>query len=430
MIKRNFIKKTILTLTVVAGLGASTPVLAKTNFTGEYRQGEILSFGSSLTKNEELSLRDYFGVSKDMNAIYIDNKTAIKQLGLAPDALDNYTGGWYSSAYVKLTNSGGINVSSKNVSLVTNEMFTNALITSGILNCEVVVSAPFTVTGESALAGILAGAEEIMGESLSEENKVVAKEEIDTTLEIADELLNNEKNEIDSSSDSSNVASGIINDIKQQVIKDSPNSTQIQQIIINVTNNYGVELSEETNARVLSLMEDVNDLNINYKDIEDTMKNIGNSISESLKEAGIKLKESGFLDQIFNFFSDLFNNFTNWVQGLFINENKTVSPDLNDTPSPESSLNDVNSSETDSSNLNDANSSEANSSNLNDINSSETDATDSNGNISETENNETKLPTEEKNDSEIETKESLENQTTTESEDANSEIETETNVVE
>ena len=60
---------------------------------------------------------------------------------------------------MKLTDQGGINVSSKNVSLVTNEMFANALITSGILNCEVIVSAPFMVTGESALAGILAGAE-------------------------------------------------------------------------------------------------------------------------------------------------------------------------------------------------------------------------------------------------------------------------------
>lgn len=97
-----------------------------------------------------------------MEAIYVDNATAIEQLGLAPDALDDYTGGWYSSAYVKLTDQGGVQVSSKNVSLVTNEMFANALITSGILNCEVNVSAPFMVTGESALAGILAGAEEIM----------------------------------------------------------------------------------------------------------------------------------------------------------------------------------------------------------------------------------------------------------------------------
>ena len=330
MLKNSLIKKTVLALTVVAGLSVSMTAFAKSSFTGEYRQGEILSFGSSLNQREEAALRDYFGVSDEMEAIYVDNETAIKQLGLAPDALDDYKGGWYSSAYVKLTDQGGINVSSKNVSLVTNEMFANALITSGILNCEVIVSAPFMVTGESALAGILAGAEEIMGESLSEENKIVAKEEIDTTLEIADEILNNPDNEINSSSDSSTVASGIINDIKQQVIKDSPNSTQIEQIIVNVTNNYGVELSEESTERIANLMEDVNKLDIDYKDIKETMKNIGDSISESLKEAGVKLKESGVLEKIGNWFVDLVRGISEWIKGLFISSNEVDSPILNE----------------------------------------------------------------------------------------------------
>ena len=340
MIKMNFLKKVAVASVLLVGLSASKTALAGgSSFSGEYRQGEILSFGSNLNKKEEAALREYFGVSSDMAAIYVDNATAIEQLGLAPNALDNYTGGWYSSAYVKLTNSGGVVVTSNNVSLVTDEMFTNALITSGILNCEVMVSAPFMVTGESALAGILAGAEEIMGESLSEENKVVAKEEIDTTLEIADELLNNEENEIHSSGDSSTVASGIINDIKQQVIKDSPNSTQIQQIIINVTKQYGVELSEETNARVLSLMEEVKDLNIDYQDIEETMKNIGDKISNSLKEAGIKLQESGFFERIFNRFTELFHNFVNWIKGIFVNSTEPDSA-VNDVISPEINLED------------------------------------------------------------------------------------------
>ena len=330
MLKNSLIKKTVLALTVVAGLSVSMTAFAKSSFTGEYRQGEILSFGSSLNQREEAALRDYFGVSDEMEAIYVDNETAIKQLGLAPDALDDYKGGWYSSAYVKLTDQGGVNVSSKNVSLVTNEMFANALITSGILNCEVIVSAPFMVTGESALAGILAGAEEIMGESLSEENKIVAKEEIDTTLEIADEILNNPDNEINSSSDSSTVASGIINDIKQQVIKDSPNSTQIEQIIVNVTNNYGVDLSEESTERIANLMEDVNKLDIDYKDIKETMKNIGDSISESLKEAGVKLKESGLLEKIGNWFVDLVRGVGEWIKGLFISSNEVDSPILNE----------------------------------------------------------------------------------------------------
>ena len=314
---KNLSKQSLVALGLIASLQSIPVASAKSGFRGEYRQGEILSFGSSLTKVEELELREYFGVASDMEAIYVDNATTIEQLGLAPNALDNYTGGWYSSAHVKLTNKGGVQVTSKNVNLVTNEMFANALITSGILNCEVNVSAPFMVTGESALAGILAGAEEIMGESLSEENKVVAKEEIDTTLDIADEILNDTNNEINNSGDSSTIASGIINDIKQQVIKDSPNSTQIQEIIINVTNNYGVELSEESQAQVLSLMEDVNDLDIDYKDIKDTMENIGDKITDSLKEAGIKLKESGILERIGDAIAKAFETVWEWIKDLF-----------------------------------------------------------------------------------------------------------------
>lgn len=317
MLKNKMIQKWLLAFTVAVGVGTSTTAFAKTNFSGEYRQGEILSLGSSLNQKEEAALREYFGVPSNMKAIYVDNATTIEQLGLASDALDNYTGGWYSSAYVKLTDQGGVQVTSKNVNLVTNEMFANALITSGILNCQVNVSAPFMVTGESALAGILAGAEEIMGESLSEENKVVAKEEIDTTLDVADEILNNENNDINSATDSSTIASGIINDIKEQVIKDSPNSTQIGQIIVNVTNNYGVELSEETKAQVQTLMEDVNGLDIEYRDIKETMSNIGDRISDSLKEAGIKLQESGFFEKIGNWFGELFQNVINWVKDLF-----------------------------------------------------------------------------------------------------------------
>ena len=341
MIKKGQLKKSVLLLTVITGLVTPTTAFAKTSFKGEYRQGEILSFGSSLNSKEEAALRDYFGVSDDMEAIYVDNEVTIKQLGLEPDSLDNYTGGWYSSAHVKLTDKGGVNVSSNNVSLVTNEMFANALITSGILNCEVTVSAPFMVTGESALAGILAGAEEIMGEGLSEQNKVVAKEEIDTTLEIADEILNNEENDINSTTDSSTIASGIINDIKQQVIKDSPNSTQIGQIILNVTNNYGVELSEESTARIQRLMEDVNDLEIDYKDIKDTMKNIGNNISEHLKEAGVKLKESGILERIGDWFVELFRSLGNWLKELFVSSetlNEGISDESNGELSGETEL--------------------------------------------------------------------------------------------
>lgn len=317
MLGKKLIKNITLSLSLMIGFSIATPVSAKTSFTGEYRKGEILSFGASLTNSEEAALRKYFGVSNDMKAIYVDNKTAIKQLGLAPNSLDNYTGGWYSSAHVVLTDKNGVKVTSKNVTKVTNEMFANALITSGILNAEVNVSAPFNVTGESALAGILAGAEEIMGDELPSENKEVAKDEIDTTLNIADEILNNSENNITSSGDSSIIASGIINDIKTQVIKDSPTTNEIRDIIINVTNNYGVALTSETNEEILSLMKDVKKLDIDYNDIKESMNNIGSNIKDELKGIGVQIKESGILEKMGDWFKNLFEDLFNFIKNLF-----------------------------------------------------------------------------------------------------------------
>lgn len=53
MIKKGLFKKAVLTLAVFAGFGASTTVFAGTSFSGEYRQGEILSFGSNLNKKKK-----------------------------------------------------------------------------------------------------------------------------------------------------------------------------------------------------------------------------------------------------------------------------------------------------------------------------------------------------------------------------------------
>ena len=86
-------------------------------------------------------------------------------------------------------------------------------------------------------------------------------------------------------------------------------------------------------------MEEDKDLNIDYQDIEETMKNIGDKISNSLKEAGIKLQESGFFERIFNRFTELFHNFVNWIKGGVVNSTESDSA-VNDVISPEINLED------------------------------------------------------------------------------------------
>lgn len=299
------IRKIALGLGIISLANMGVPVMAKgSKFVGEYAQGEILSLGSSLNDKQEEYLRNYFGAPKDIDAIYVDTAMAVKQLGLDESMLTTYKGGWYSSAYVKLTNGTGIKVTADNLTLVTDDMLANALITSGILNADVIASAPFKVTGESALAGILAGAEEIMGEKLSQENKETAQKEIETTLDVAEEIGQKE-------------ASTIMNEIKAEVIKDSPiNITQIENIVINVTNNYGIELSDKARAKVVDTMSDINNLDIDYKEVKDTLKDVGNKLFQDLKDAldkgeeiGMKIKESGVFEKVWNWIKNVWNSF-------------------------------------------------------------------------------------------------------------------------
>jgi len=295
---KKFFKKLAITLGILTCI--SIPTTAFADIHGEYPSGEILSFGSDLSDSQEAQLREYFKAPDHIEAIYVDSKMAIKQFGLDEKELTNFTGGWYSSAYVKLLQKeNGVTVNSSNLTLVTNDMLANALITSGILNAEVTASAPFEVTGESALAGILAGAENIMGGELSTPNKQAAQKEIDVSLDLAEEIGDTE-------------ASAIINEVKTAVIKDKPSSEEeIKKIVEKVENKYDVDISATIQNNMVSLMSDINDLDLDYSKLKDTLDKSASKFKDEMASLGKELKDSGFFDKLFNWISEFFSSLFN-----------------------------------------------------------------------------------------------------------------------
>jgi uncharacterized protein YpuA (DUF1002 family) len=295
---KKFFKKLAMTIGILTCI--SIPTTAFADIHGEYPGGEILSFGSDLSDSQEAQLRKYFKAPDNIEAIYVDSKMALKQFGLDEKELANFTGGWYSSAYVKLLQKeNGVTVNSSNLTLVTNDMLANALITSGILNAEVIASAPFEVTGESALAGILAGAENIMGGELSTSNKQAAQEEIDVSLDLAEEIGDTE-------------ASAIINEVKTAVIKDKPSSEEeIKEIIEKVENKYDVDISATIQNNMVALMSDINNLDLDYSKLKDTLDKSASKFKDEMEAIGKELKDSGFFDKLFNWISEFFSSLFN-----------------------------------------------------------------------------------------------------------------------
>lgn len=319
--KRNIIKSLALSLALTIGIGTvsasadSVEVKPTPNKTGD-----ILVLGGSLNETEKNALLQWFQAPQDTKTIYTSNEMIIEQLGLDPNDPVNYQGGCFSSAYVKITepslgkgdSKSGLNITVDNLTEVTDIMLMNALITSGIYNANVKVSAPFPVTGTSALAGILAGAEDVRGEEISLNQKETAQKEIETTITIGNEIGSEE-------------ASSIINEIKTEVIKENPNNDKdIINIVNNVINNYNINISDASKDQIVSLMSDVNDLNLDYSSVKDTLEEATNTIKDKLTALNKQLEEAGFWDKIANFFRNLWNKITGFFERLFNSEEPSV----------------------------------------------------------------------------------------------------------
>ena len=322
---RNKLKNMALSIAVLMGLGMASPVFAKS----DYNPGDILALGSDLTDAQEAALRKYFNAPDGTNTIYVTDEVIIKQLGLDPNDPANYAGGCYSSAYVKLLDdNSGINVKATNLTEVTESMLMNALITSGITAADVKVSSPFKVTGTSALSGILAGVEEVGGFEISLKQKETAQKEIETTVEVGDEIGSEE-------------ASTIINDIKTEVIKEKPKTEEeIKKIVENITNQYNVNISINAKDSIVNLMSDVNDLGLDYSELKSSLKEASNKLSNNLKKLGIKLKEEGFFEKIKDWFVDLWDKFINLFRSNDNNKEESIENaplDFNQEPIKEQS---------------------------------------------------------------------------------------------
>ncbi len=69
-----------------------------------------------------------------------------------------------SCIYLNLTEAGsGMNITTSNITWCTPEMYVGALATAGITDAEIIVAAPFEVSGTAALTGIYKAYEELSG---------------------------------------------------------------------------------------------------------------------------------------------------------------------------------------------------------------------------------------------------------------------------
>lgn len=255
--------------------------------------------GADLTQSQIESVYATFGLSRgDVAEITVTNAEERDYLeGVVDESVIGTRS--ISCVYIKVLDEGkGLTVQSSNISWCTNEMYQAAMLTAGITDAEVIVTAPFTVSGTAALTGIYKAYEDITGQKLETENKETAAEELVITAELAD------------ATDSATALS-IINELKL-ILDEVKNMTddELREEIVKIAASYGYTLTDEEIAKIISLCRSlqglsVSDLQERIAGFQDTVEKLSGAV-EQVSSFGAKI--AAFFNSIAEFFAKLFGN--------------------------------------------------------------------------------------------------------------------------
>lgn len=277
----------------------------------------IVTIGADLSQEQKDKVMSFFGVeSNEVQVIEINNTMERQYLeGLVPDSVIGTR--TISCSYTMPTTSGGIVVKTANLNWVSDGMLANALLTSGIENCQVLATAPFEVSGTGALTGVFKAYETSSESELDEDKKQLATEELIVTGDLVSEIVDKteEDNEtIQSITEAELLA--LLNDIKSEVINGDLTTEDVKAIVDKHLETYKDAITEETYNQLIEYL-----TSLSQADYSEKIKDGLNTLSETIKEGfdiegtfdalGVDFDASeGGLKQFFI-------NIINWFKELF-----------------------------------------------------------------------------------------------------------------
>lgn len=282
--------------------------------------------GADLDENEILTVYGHFGLMRgsvdELKVINAEERSYLE--GIVSDSVIGTRS--ISCIYIRTLREGdGLTVSTNNISWCTQDMYKSALMTAGIFDAEVKVSAPFTVSGTAALTGIYKAYEDITGEALDEAAKSAAADELVITAELADALaeagvdtsgIDTDNVDMDQLSEeiSSADAVSIVNELKL-ILDETKNMTddELREQIILIANEYGYTLDSDLIDRLISLCRSMENLSI--ADLTDKVEQFKEGVATVQQYAATVQeyaeKASSFGQKVADFFRSVADFFTN-----------------------------------------------------------------------------------------------------------------------
>ena len=252
----------------------------------------VVSLGDDLTSQQKQEMIDKFGADKNATVISVTNREERKYLGsyVSEDLIGTRA---ISCSYVEeLADGSGIQVETSNVSWVNPEMIQNALVTAGVKDAKVKISAPFKVSGTAALTGVLKAFEKATGNKVSEKEKQVANEEIAKTGELGQEIGQDE-------------ATNLVREVKEVIVEDKIKSPQeIKEVITEKAQELNITLNEDQFNKIISLMENIGSLDLDLSGIKSQLGEITSKVTDAIQNSE---EAKGILQKILDFLKELAN---------------------------------------------------------------------------------------------------------------------------
>ncbi|WP_299088230.1 DUF1002 domain-containing protein [uncultured Metabacillus sp.] len=252
----------------------------------------IITLGEDLTPQQRQQLLTEMNATEENQIITVSNEEEHKYLGKYIPKATIGTKAISSSSITIEQEGSGLEVSTKNINWVTDEMYLNALMTAGVKDATIYVTAPFEVSGTAALTGLIKAYEVSADEAIPEDVKQVANEELVTTAKLGDEV-------------GAENASALMAKIKDEIAKNGVPETDadLRALIEDSANELGITLSEEDINSLIDLFNKMKDINIDWNQVGQQLEQARDKISKFLNS------EEGqtFLQQVEDFFIALWN---------------------------------------------------------------------------------------------------------------------------
>lgn len=258
-----------------------------------------LALGGDLSADEQHKVLEYMGIEAadfdQYDVVYVSNEEEHRYLD-AYVPKEKIGTRALSSVLISLAEEGnGLKVSTYNINYCTAGMYKNALATAGVTDANVIVAGPFSISGTAALVGTLEAYEKLTGRELDESVVDAAMDELVTTGDL-EQSIDGDSEDIEA----------MIADLKGRIARgELETKEQISKAIDEVAEEYDLKISEEDKEKILTLLEKLKGLDLDWDSIEDQATAWANQLEEAIESKGIG-------EAISNFFAKLWETIKSW----------------------------------------------------------------------------------------------------------------------